>query len=154
MKNIREKWEIYFQNPFNFSLISLMILHYFSWESLGILLKILHCFISYESTKNPYEFCRESPENLGRTNVEISPQFPRGFSFHSQPKFLRGSPSTKDSLQNPRDFARWELSKSRWSHNFAQHCVNTYIDTWIWRRLRTHPDFYWCYDAEKHELRS
>ena len=29
-----------------------------------------------------------------RINVENSPQFPRRFSFHLQPKFLRGFPST------------------------------------------------------------
>ena len=97
MKNIREKWEIYYQNPLNFSLISLSTLHDFSCESPGILLKIRHCFISYESAKNPYEFCRESPENPWRINAEISLQFPRGFSFHSQPKFFRGFPSTKDA---------------------------------------------------------
>ena len=67
-----------------------------SWESLGILLKIRHCFISYESTENPYEFCRDSLENPWRINADISPQYPCGFSFHWQPKILRGFPSTKD----------------------------------------------------------
>ena len=48
-------------------------------------------------------------------DLKISPEFLRGFSFHLQPKFPRGfpPPTTKipgDSPQNPRDFARWELS--------------------------------------------
>ena len=46
-------------------------------------------------------------------DLKISPEFPRGFSFHLQPKFPRGfpPPTTKipaDSPRNPRDFARWE----------------------------------------------
>ena len=49
-------------------------------------------------------------------NFKISPEFPRGFSFHLQPKFPCGfpPPATKipgDSLQNPRDFARWDVNK-------------------------------------------
>ena len=45
-------------------------------------------------------------------DLKISPEFPRGFSFHLQPKFPRGfpPPTTKipgDSPRNPRDFARW-----------------------------------------------
>ena len=57
--------------------------------------KIIHCFISYKSTKNPYKFCRESPGIPWRISMENSPRFPRGFSFHLQPKFPRGFPSTK-----------------------------------------------------------
>ena len=52
-----------------------------------ISLKILHCFISYESTKNPYKFCRESPEYPCRIRAENSLQFLRGFTFHLQPKY-------------------------------------------------------------------
>ena len=45
-------------------------------------------------------------------DLNISPEFPRGFSFHLQPKFPRGFPPPTtaipgDSPQNPRDFARW-----------------------------------------------
>mgnify|MGYP001796542806 CR=1 FL=1 len=83
------------QYLFNFPLISPYIAYDFSWESPRIPLKILHCFISYESTKNPYKFCRESPGNPWRIHTEISPRFPRGFSFHLQPKFPRGFSSTK-----------------------------------------------------------
>ena len=50
-------------------------------------------FISYESTKSPHKFCRESQGNPQRINTENSPQFPRGFSFQFQPKFTRGFPS-------------------------------------------------------------
>ena len=102
MKNIREKWEIYLQNPLNFSLISLKILHDFSWESLGILLKIRRCFISYESTKNPYEFCRESPKNPWRINTEISPQFPVDSRFTHYPNFSRDSPPLR--IHHPQGF--------------------------------------------------
>ena len=46
-------------------------------------------------------------------DLKISPQSPRGFLFHLQPKFPRGypPPTTKipgDSPRNLRDFARWE----------------------------------------------
>ena len=45
-------------------------------------------------------------------DLKISPEFPRGFSFHLQPKFPRGFPPQTttilgDSSWNPRDFARW-----------------------------------------------
>ena len=65
----------------------------FPWESLSIPLKIIHWFISYECTKYPHKFCRESSENTWRIHAENSPQFPCGFSFHIQPKFPRRFPS-------------------------------------------------------------
>ena len=48
-------------------------------------------------------------------DLKISPEFPRGFSFHLQPKFPRGfpPPTTKipgDSPRNLRDFARWVVT--------------------------------------------
>ena len=47
-------------------------------------------------------------------NLKISPEFPRGFLFHFQPKFPRGfhPPTTTipwDTPQNPREFARWDI---------------------------------------------
>ena len=57
-------------------------------------LKIWNWFISHESAKNPYKFCRESPGYPQGINIKNPPQFPRGFSFYLQPKFPRGFPST------------------------------------------------------------
>ena len=65
----------------------------FPWESLSIPPKIIHWFISYESTKYPYKFCRKSSENPWRIHAKNSPQFLRGFSFHLQPRFRRRFPS-------------------------------------------------------------
>ena len=51
------------------------------------------------------------PSDFNR-NLKISPEFPREFSFHLQPKFTRGFPPStttipRDSLRNLQDFARW-----------------------------------------------
>ena len=54
--------------------------------------------MSNESTKNPYKFCRESPENPQRINMENSLNFHVDSRFTDNPNFP----------QNPRDFARWE----------------------------------------------
>ena len=47
------------------------------------------------------------------SDLKISPEFPRGFPFHLQPNYPRGSPppittTPRDSPRNLRDFARWE----------------------------------------------
>ena len=72
-------------------------------------------FYLYGSAENPYEFCRESPENPWRINAEISPwilvslttQISPGIPLH------QGSTIPRDSLQNLRDFARWDNTHSR-----------------------------------------